>query len=422
MINYVKNSKILDTRLLRFINELGILGGAMGWFMLTKHGTHKNLKQLIRRFVRCFAPIALASFAAGCAGPTTPLGAVYALHPSHLNQARLSRLASQVDFINSSNMIDLYPSKQILHSAFPFTFVIKEAASIDQIIVRHNGLDVTTAFLLQASIKKDKNHLMVRVPNVRLTPEKNHVIEIIYTKQNSIYLVKLASPNCDIFEEKGIKSTFPFKPDEKILKYIEFVSKKRGINSVLTAALVAQESGFNPKTVSWAKAIGLTQVSPLADEELKKMNDLDYSQFPRYPGLNELPYPWVQTLISAGKVNAENEWRLNVEKSLDGGLTYLKYIIGRWNEPENKELLDKIFSDESQDAKLRLVLASYNSGYSRVWIALNRYEYSWATSPELKEARRYVGRVYSFCEKFTNNKQQIFSEEEIWGYYHEKET
>jgi soluble lytic murein transglycosylase-like protein len=61
--------------------------------------------------------------------------------------------------------------------------------------------------------------------------------------------------------------------------------------------------------------------------------------------------------------------------------------------------------DEAERTKL--LLASYNSGYARVLTALRTYGKNWITSPELHEARRYVNRISSYCDYFSQDVKDI---------------
>src|SRR5262249_52501374 len=132
--------------------------------------------------------------------------------------------------------------------------------------------------------------------------------------------------------------------------------------------------------------------------------------WPRYPGINELPSLWVKALVMSGKANDSNEWRLDSERSIRGGMAYMKLLIDRWSSQENMSHIQSLYEDP-QIEQTKLVLASYNSGYTRVYTAFHRYGAQWITAPDLKEARRYVNRIFSLCDRF--------SELEA---YHENET
>ncbi|MEW6055512.1 MAG: lytic transglycosylase domain-containing protein [Bdellovibrionota bacterium] len=337
----------------------------------------------------------------GCAGPTTPLGAPWATSSADVTNGPLSFMASI--FKTSETHIRFQPSRQVLHGAAPMKIIIEDLSGIKpnyRLVVRHNGLDVTSSFLKQSeTIYQDGGRrLVVKVPVVRLSAKKDHLIEVVYGGQSNFTAYsRYDVPECSAFgNSKTLISTDGFKPDPYLLGLIEESSKQMGVSPTLTAALVAQESGFDPHTVSWAKAIGLTQITPIAEDEILKT----YAQWPRYPGLNTMPAPWVKLMVLSRQANEENEWRLDARRSLQGGLVFLQLLSERWSTKENQQRIKELFNNP-EVAHSRLVLASYNSGYSRVWSALNRHGVNWIAAPELKEARNYVNRVFSYCHHFS---------------------
>lgn len=354
-------------------------------------------------------PLALAPLLfGGCAGPATPLGALWATTSTEVKNGPLSFIASIFNFAgrgpDSVSDIRFYPKRQILHRATPMTVVVEDLNGIRanyKLVVRYNGMDVTPSFMRQATVSyhDDGRQLVVRVPTIRLSPKKDHLIEIIYgnngTRLNSY--ARYQPPTCNALEHRNILSTDVFAPESELVGLIRTISEQTGFSPAFAAALVAQESSFNPRTISWARAIGLTQVTPVADDELAK----NYSSWPRYPGLNSMPLPWVKMLVLTGTANEQNEWRLNPRASIFGGLTYLHMLVERWHEPDNLSRIRAVSDDPDQEIT-RLVLASYNSGYARVQGAYSRLGRAWLTAPELREARKYVNRIFSLCDHFAN--------------------
>jgi soluble lytic murein transglycosylase-like protein len=182
-----------------------------------------------------------------------------------------------------------------------------------------------------------------------------------------------------------------------ILKTIEKLAGEHKINPSFLAGLIAQESAFDHRAISWARAIGLTQITKLAEQEVSKF----YSHWPRYDGLDSLSLPILKTMIITGQINAHNEWRLNPQMSIRGGLTYLTLLSNYWRRPENFARIVAQFKDPEEGFS-QVILASYNSGFTRVGSALDRKGQNWIKENELKEARKYVSRILSYCYHFSH--------------------
>lgn len=341
----------------------------------------------------------------GCAGPATPLGAPWATDTSQVRNGPLAFIAGL--FEKSSAKIRFEPEHQVVHGPSPLKIIVSDPAGVKSnfhLVVRYNAIDITPSFLRQADFERKADELVITVPTVRLSPASDHLIEVVYGrtgqgKDSLSAYAKLPPARCHAFaEHQGSLQSVPgFNPPSGMVSAIDRISRQFNMNPTFTAALVAQESSFNPQTVSWAKAIGLTQITPVAEDEVFEQ----FTGWPRYPGINEMSAFWVKTLVSSGRMNASNEWRLDTERSLQGGLAYIKMLGERWSAPDKTARLKELF-DDPEAARLRLLLASYNSGYTRVLSALNRYGSNWLTAPELREARRYVNRIFSYCDSFHN--------------------
>ena len=57
--------------------------------------------------------------------------------------------------------------------------------------------------------------------------------------------------------------------------------------------------------------------------------------------------------------------------------------------------------DDPETARVKLLLASYNSGYFRVMSAFSRKGPEWLNAPELRGVRGYVNRIMSYCDGFS---------------------
>lgn len=364
-------------------------------------------------FAGCFGLPAVLTFIgmllSGCAGPATPLGAPWATTSDDVKNGPLSFIASL--FEHGASNIKFDPPHQVLHGPSPLKITITDPKGIKsnyKLVVRHNGLDVTTSFLRQATTTVRKDRIVLDLPVLRLPPERDHLIEVIYGVSTDLAAyARYETPLCRAYDQNRIQRLNGFNPGLRMVDLINKISKTKGFSPAFTAAVIAQESSFNPRTVSWAKAIGLTQITPVAEDEIVT----EYAGWPRYPGINELPAMFVKALVLSGNANPTNEWRLEPGMSIHGGLTYMQRLVERWNTPENMARIRSSFPDPDE-ALTRLVLASYNSGYTRVYNAFIRHGSAWITAPELKEARKYVNRISSFCDYFSTT-NDLFSRGEV---------
>lgn len=350
------------------------------------------------KFQLCVS-VGLSLSLVGCAGPNTPVGAIWDLSPSSVI-GEFTRRADDV-----FPQIQLYPSKQVLHASTPLKVAIlddpRSALDTRRFTIRYNGYDVTRSFLLQSKVRRiaSDGRWMIEAPSVRLPADDEHRIEFQYSNSaGQEAYTRYESPVCYAFRPRSPQHTGDFHPPEEMLKLITNYSQKHGVSPAFLTGLIAQESRFEPDSVSWAKAIGLTQITDVAEMEVIRSRN----HWPRYPGLNRMNAHVVHFLIATGKVNEANEWRLAPETSIEGGLIYVKSLAERWSSDANKERLKHIFKDPEL-AQTQLVLASYHSGYSRVSSALDKLGKDWLKSSELKEARKYVNRISSYCYHFSES-------------------
>jgi hypothetical protein len=342
------------------------------------------------------------SLLSGCAGPTTPLGSVWATRLSEVSQIQRPETPEEPAFPTDGPAgvkIDFRPARQILHGPKPFIIHIEDLAGIDsvpKIEIRYDGIDVTTSFMRQAVYLPDRSstHVDLKIPVVRLSPMYEHRIEVSYVNsKGEVAVSEYRPPVCRIFDFRKVQHTDEFDPDPGLLTIIEKLSTQAQVNPALITGLIAQESSFNSRTVSWAKAIGLTQMTPIAEDEMLGYAP-QYQSWPRYQGLASLPASLVKMFVLSGKINEKNDWRLDKNLSVQGGLAYLQLLEKRWSTPEVKARFDEV-------ERTKLLLASYNSGSTRVQAAVRNYGKNWLNAPELREARRYVQRIFSYCDFFS---------------------
>jgi soluble lytic murein transglycosylase-like protein len=335
-----------------------------------------------------------------CVGPTTPFGS-----ETHLVQETKAREpASDNNKSRARYKIRFHPDKQVLHDKTDFSIEVKSNRPITDkthLQISYNGWDVTSTFLANAHVHKsnDNRTQIYLFKSLRLkTLDTNDIkVQVVDEKGLGLSTEFFEEPHCSINDKAQLAHLGEFHAPESYIELIERVSRQGETNPSFLAGVVAQESGFNPKAVSWAKAIGLTQITPLAENELLE----HVEEWPRYPGINSLSYLTLKTKIHLGEIDADKEWRLNPEKSLVGGLTYFQYLKNYWNLKDNKKLVDSLGGNRDQ-VLTELILASYNSGASRVKRAVVTREHNWKKDESLKEAVRYIKKVSSYCYHYTD--------------------
>lgn len=298
--------------------------------------------------------------------------------------------------------IQLNPSRQVLHSPSRLTlFVTDPLGDLGQfrLIIKYNGEDVTQKMLARAKIEtRPIDRLVIlNLGSITLSSIEQHQLDFYYKSTSGrVAHTRLEAPNCPAHTAYKIQNTGEFTASDDLLRTIHHAARSRNFNPAFLAGLIAQESGFDPLKVSWAKALGLTQVTRVAELEISR----NYPHWPRYSALEGLHANDIKALIDAGILRDHNEWRLHPGMSIEGGTTYLSYLESRWASKEYRSLIENTFMD-ADEAASRLILASYHSGFTRVLTALQREGSLWLEAQELREARNYVNRVTSYCHAFT---------------------
>ncbi len=326
----------------------------------------------------------------GCAGPTTPFGALnFWTGDGHF-------------FANSENNtvegVVLSPTRQVLHKASPLKveYTANNSLPTDtKLYVTYNQRNVTRAFQKYArQTEGDPKQIKYIYPSLRLKPDRRHQIDI-FVKSSGATLshVKYLPPDCSVETPRSIASIEPFKPEINYLTAINSSARDNQMNPSLLAGLIAQESGFEYELVSRSKALGLTQVTPLADEELKKLRP-NWTRDRRIetPSSSE-----ISELVHQKKISGRQDWRLNPFLAIEGGALYLNYIREYWKTADNKALLTSL----PNVSYTEVVLASYNSGASRIKNKIQKHGTHWLDDEELKEAFKYVSNVQSYCYHFS---------------------
>lgn len=355
-----------------------------------------------------------------CAGPMNPFGAssMNMLLNQKNNTRNISSISSNatVSEKNSPIRITYYPERQNLHDVHDLFIIVQgknNHLSPKNLKVFWNHMDISESFgAIKDVYYSDKETMIVKIRDMRLLPFIDNDVTTYYQTENDskIYSKNYKKPECVLSEKSNISNTGPFRVRKSFVNNVEKISNDNNINPNFMLALIAQESGFNAKSVSYAKAIGLTQVTELANVHIRR----EHTTWKSDSRINSLPVPVIRALIKMGKITAKNEWRLDKKKSVLGGIEYIKYLISYWN--ANTELLEKVYGPGFNREKVYtdLILASYNSGPYRIKSKLIEDGNKWKKSETILEARKYMGKIKSYCNYFSNiNQEEVYERKTV---------
>ncbi|MBE0616669.1 MAG: transglycosylase SLT domain-containing protein [Proteobacteria bacterium] len=362
--------------------------------------------------------LSCSSLVVGCVGPTTPLGAVE--RSAEGLEAGAGPLASTGSGPAEEPARILFsPAYQQVHGPYTWHVVVVDPAAGDRpdpshLRVFYNGLEVTSSARFQFRVdyrragEPAREVLFLEMPHLRLRPLDDHEIVVEYTTaQGRPLSARYPFPSLrDLQGEEELASTGPFAVEARVLEAVQEASRHYRINPVLLVALIAQESSFNPYALSKARALGLTQVTHLAEKDIA----LAFPDWPRYPGIQGFSRAKLRRLIPK-VVNGRNEWRLDPVKSVWGGAHYLAYLRDRLVHAANQPKV--ALAGEDRDRVLaEASLAAYNSGLNRTLHWILRYRGSWLDQEGAREAKRYVRKILSYYGAFRSAPELSLGE---WG-------
>lgn len=353
----------------------------------------------MRMGVKVYACLSMSLLLTGCVGPMTPFGSI-----SWSNSRQSGVIGADNSLDSPKARVRFIPDRQVLHNQTTFSVVVEDASGVPEdfkLAVYYNGIDVSDEFLAHAEITvmdPMRHELKLTTKFLRLLPGRDNDIKVVYQRGDSsgATVANYLPPTCSAFANNQMLFLIPeFDPPPMLLQLINQSAQQKSLNPFFVAALVAQESSFDPLAVSRKRAIGLTQITSLGEGEIVKR----YNHWPRYPGVDDMPIPFLKLLILNGRIHSGNEWRLDPAMSIQGGVEYLNYLTEFWKRPERRTQIEtKVGISDSVISEV--LLASYNSGAKRVSDAINSRGGRWLASEELGETQRYVRRVMSFCDHF----------------------
>jgi hypothetical protein len=336
-----------------------------------------------------------------CAGPTTPFGAIHDLFPSQkIHQDILVGLKSN----DTEYEISFYPKNHIYHKNENLTVTIrgkKRFPDISNLKLIYNSTDITDVFLKSSEIKTYPNDNLIRIEfsALKLSAKQIYKIDFLYFNEKRFFAFSYNKPSCPLKTMTPAKGLHGFDVPAEYIGLVNRSGREERINPSLIAGLVAMESGFNPHAVSSAKAIGLTQITDIAVDQIQKKTE----NWPRRD-LSSLSTEKVKEDISSGILTSDVDWRLEPSLSLKGGANYLKYIVSYWKRAEQKKLLaDSHITTDEQVTDV--VLASYNNGPERIRRSITKKQKNWLNDPENSKVRYYINMIYSYCHYFSEGPQ-----------------
>lgn len=194
------------------------------------------------------------------------------------------------------------------------------------------------------------------------------------------------------------------------------------IDPNLLAALLVKESGGDSLAVSEAPALGLAQLTPAADADLRAMVQAapfawmrtEVAQWPRDPSVHDRPVTraGIDSLLASGALGARSEYLFDPYTSARAAAFWVRLLINKWTSDEwpggyGRVARDKIAHGArlTQSELLDLVVVSYNRGYREVFALVSRYGASWRLHlDELgargAEAADYLERIRYYAVVF----------------------
>lgn len=190
-----------------------------------------------------------------------------------------------------------------------------------------------------------------------------------------------------------------------------------GINPAFVAALLAKESGFDPRAVSPRAALGYAQLTFAADSDARIITRADSLSgwmcrevrgWPRDPRFHAAPADpaAVRSLVSSGALGPRNEYLLDPRKSARAAVLWLRLLEVTWTEDgwpgmygDSARLRLNGGAPLTDSQLLDLVAASYNAGYPDIWALVSRHGPAWKDHLP-PEPRDYVERIRAYTVLF----------------------
>jgi hypothetical protein len=368
-----------------------------------------NVGRGLRSRAATFAKLAtLALLLSACAGPSTPFGPIS--FQKWLAGAWSWVLSWSPEDEEKAFAVKFTPDYQRFHRSGPLAIEVaplNDQSLTPRVDVFYNDIDVTSRFQVTNSKSDDgPRRTVLKFDDLRLPPSRFHKLEVRIRPSLFSPVVQvetLQRPRCQIDaaptnsgptpSNQKLTNTEGFRVPASLVTNLEAAATKSEINPAFLAGLIAQESSFNPRAVSWNRALGLTQMTNIAEQDILR----HVEKWPRFDGIEDLTFPQLKLKVWTKRINERNEWRLHPELSLKGGAHFLNRVERYWQKPEKQKLL--VQSGSSMED---LVLASYNVGPAAVSQAIEDRGPHWLQDPEVgTPATKYMQLVQSYCLAFS---------------------
>jgi hypothetical protein len=190
-----------------------------------------------------------------------------------------------------------------------------------------------------------------------------------------------------------------------------------GVNPAFVAALLAKESGFDPRAVSSQAALGYAQLTFAADSDLRIITRADSLSgwmcrevrgWPRDPRFHAAPASAeaVRALVASGELRGRTEYLLDPRAAARAAVLWLRLLEVTWTE----RTWPGMYGDSARQRLtggpplgeaqlLDLVTASYNFGYPEVWALVREHGAAWEDHLP-PETRDYVERIRVYTVLF----------------------
>lgn len=196
------------------------------------------------------------------------------------------------------------------------------------------------------------------------------------------------------------------------------------IDPNLLAALLAKESGGDSLAVSGAPALGLAQLTPAADADLRAMVRAapfawmrrEVERWPRDPAVHDLPVTraGIDSLLASGAVTSRSEYLFDPLTSARASAFWLRLLINKWTTDAWPGGYGRVARERiAHGARLTpselvdLVVVSYNRGYREVFALVTRYGARWRDhladlGAPGAEAADYLERIRTYAALFAS--------------------
>ncbi|MBI2522084.1 MAG: transglycosylase SLT domain-containing protein [Bdellovibrio sp.] len=275
----------------------------------------------------------------------------------------LTRSPAQLEPVSAN--ISFSPDKMLFSYEIPLVITIKSATPLSsnyEIIASLNGVNIAHQ---AKTVITDRQVLSLYFDSTYFQKKLDYTFTVFFrnTSREPWSHAVLEEVPCSLSAQDSFY--FPEYRSGKyaVLSYVELMSRRNNLNPSLVYGLINQESSFNPKAFSPDMAVGLTQMTIRAARQVAMAGP----GWPVYEDLESLPFIEGKFLIETGQIHDDMDWRLRPEKSIEGGIAYLRYLSTFWSKYlDNLPVVSSTRVIDREKSMCNLVLASYNLGPSRL--------------------------------------------------------